>query len=455
MWFRHLQKSLQLRLLALTGLGVVMALALAANVLSGLFRDHVRAQLLASMNAQLAQLTAAVDASPSGAPVLLPRLVDPGWDRPYSGAYWQLDEAGNPGKLRSRSLWDFTLALPADVLADGEWHQHFISGPAGQSLLVVERTVRLGSLNAQPWRLMVARDMASSELAEAVFSGALRRYLGILGCLLMLVAVVQVLVGLRPLRVLRDSVLRVRQGEQARISGDFPSELLPLVEGFNRVLDRNDEVISRARTQAGNLAHAIKTPLSVMANAASSNDPELAHVVSEQIAMARRQVDWHMSRSRAAAGAACPGVSVSVNDVLSSLLRVMEKVHAEKNLMVSCDVHGESLRFAGEEQDLQEIVGNVLDNACKWARQRVQVDARQEAGELRIDVEDDGPGLGAEQASAVFERGWRLDEQVAGYGLGLAIVSELVGLYNGRIEISASAGPGTRVTLWLPSMKAT
>lgn len=451
MWFKRLRHSLQLRLLVLTGLGIAMALLLTANVLSNLFRDHVREQLLASMNAQLAQLAAAVEVSPSGEPVLLPRLVDANWDRPYSGAYWQLDAAGTPGKLRSRSLWDFTLALPGDELGDGEWHEHILSGPAGQTLLLVERTVRLERLDAQPWRLIVARDMAASEEAVAAFSGSLQRYLGILGGLLMLVAVLQVLVGLRPLRALQDSVLGIREGERTRIDGNFPSELQPLVEDFNRVLDRNDEVISRARTQAGNLAHAIKTPLTVMANAAVSQDPDLAKVVAEQVTMARRQVDWHMSRSRAAAAAGRPGVSVSVSPVLASLVRVMGKVHAERDLTVLCDVQDDSLRFAGEEQDLQEIVGNVLDNACKWAGHRVRLRAWQEDGLLRIDVEDDGPGLDTEQQSAAFERGKRLDEQVAGYGLGLAIVRELVGLYEGRIDIGRAEAGGARVSLWLPA----
>jgi signal transduction histidine kinase len=268
---------------------------------------------------------------------------------------------------------------------------------------------------------------------------------------------VQVRLGLAPLRTLEASLARVRDGRSQRLEGRFPSELQPLVDDFNKVLDRNAEVVTRARTQAGNLAHAIKTPLAALAQAARPAQPpaELASLVRDQVELARRHVDWHLARSRAAAAQGVPGAVVPLEPVVQGLLRTLERVHADRHLDMRWTPPGQELRFAGETQDLQEMLGNLLDNACKWARGAVEVDAQRLAGDGRdwlvCRVDDDGPGIAPELRDRVTARGTRLDESVPGSGLGLAIVQEIAGLYGGSLALDVAPAGGLRAVLRLPA----
>lgn len=458
--------SLRFRLLAATLAALLVALLLAGLLLASLFRDHVLRQFTSTLTAQLDQVTARLEFDPGGQPQLDARtLSDPRWSRPYSGLYWQIDAgAGGPprrGVLRSRSLWDAMLTVPDDALADGTVHVHESTGPDGAPLLLVERSVRREADAAgTPWRLLVAADLSETEAAVDRFNSVLLASLAVLLGLLCAAAVAQVAVGLSPLRALQRALATVREGRARRLEGGFPAEVQPLIDDFNSVLDRNAEVVARARTQAGNLAHAIKTPLAAMAQAARSaaQHPdavgELPALVQEQVAVARRHVDWHLARSRAAAALGLPGACVAVAPVVAGLLRVLERVHAERGLTLACDRVAPGASFAGEAQDLQEILGNLLDNACKWAQHEVSVSAASftEAGgqRLRIVVEDDGPGIAPAQRQAVMARGERLDESVPGSGLGLAIVHELVHLYGGQLSLDQSALGGLRVELTLP-----
>ncbi len=457
-------RSLRLRLLVATLVAMLLAMLLAGLLLAGLFREHVREQFALMLTAQLDQVTARLEFDGAGQPQLdAGRLSDPRWSRPYSGLYWQVDGSGTlqRGVLRSRSLWDAALGAPVDRLADGVVHRHEIGGPDGARLLLVERTVRPAEGSGTPWRVLVAADLRETEAAVARFNGVLAASLAVLLALLCAAALAQVAVGLAPLRALQRALAAVHAGRAQRLDGRFPAEVQPLIDDFNGVLDRNAEVVARARTQAGNLAHAIKTPLAAMAQAASAarqQSPaaaELAALVQEQVAMARRQVDWHLARSRAAAAQGQPGASVAVAPLLAGLLRVMARVHAERGLVFDETQVEADCRFAGEAQDLQEILGNVLDNACKWAHRRVCVAATATGAgrgrRRRIVVDDDGPGIDPDRRAAVMARGARLDESVPGSGLGLAIVHELVGLYGGELALSAADGGGLRVVLTLPA----
>ncbi len=456
--------SLRRRLLAATlGAGGV-ALLLAGVLLAGLFRDHVASQFAATLVAQLDQVTARLEFDAAGEPRLDARtLSDPRWSRPYSGLYWQVDAVGSDGTaarrgaLRSRSLWDAVLQAPADRLADGAVHVHEVAGPSGEPLLLVERTVRPETDGAAAWRLVVAGDLRETEAAVRRFNGVLAASLGALGALLAAAGWAQVAVGLAPLRRLQQRLAAVREGRAQRLDAHVPLEVRPLVDDFNAVLDRNAEIVERARTQAGNLAHAVKTPLAAMRQAAASGGTaaELAALVREQVDVAQRHVDWHLARSRAAATQGLPGTRTDVAPVVAGLLRVMAKVHAERGLAFVADPVAADCRFAGEAQDLQEMLGNVLDNACKWARREVHVAARTEvtgAGRrLVVMVEDDGPGIAPERLAAATQRGARLDESVPGSGLGLAIVDELVRMYGGRLALAPAPKGGLRVELTLPA----
>jgi len=373
-----------------------------------------------------------------------------------SGLYWQIDRIAAAGELptkavlRSRSLWDETLAVPADTPADGEIHQHRIEGPQGDALRVVERTV---TIDTHSLRLIVAANESLMTGPIADFKGHLWLALGILGMGLTFAASIQVFVGLAPLRSMQDALGRVRHGDARNMEGTFPSEIMPLVNEFNAVLAQNAEVVERARTQAGNLAHALKTPLSVLANAANApvkRNDELAHLVSAQVDIVRKQVDYHLSRAQAAASVRLPGVRTPVGPVIQGLVRVMQRVYADRNLEFAVVSADETLVFRGEEQDLQEMLGNLIDNASKWANSRIEIQARAEQERLTISVDDDGKGIAPDKRDTVLQRGVRVDQQVSGSGLGLAIVDDLARMYGGQLALADSPLGGLRASLSLP-----
>jgi signal transduction histidine kinase len=416
-------------------------------VLFELFRAHVGVALEARLAADLNQIIAALEIGPDRAPRLTRRPAEPLFEKPYSGRYWQVDTQQG-AMLRGRSLWDTSLALPADELPDGGLHRHHITGPAGQRLLAIERSVRLPD-SPEPLRIAVAADLAELEEPLRRFGRTLALSLGALGLGLIGAVVLQVHYGLRPLRRLRAALASVRDGGRDRLAGDWPDEVQPLVRDFDAVLQHNADVLERARTQAGNLAHSLKTPISVLANAAQGAPGPLAAAVRAEVAAMQRHIDHHLARARAAAAVERPGARADAVEVAQQLARTLAKLHASRAIAVEVD--GVAPPFRGDPEDLMEILGNVLDNACKWARERVRVRLGTAGGRLLITVEDDGPGLPPERRADVFVRGRRFDENLPGHGLGLSIVRDLVGLYGGAVALEASALGGLLVRLELPA----
>jgi signal transduction histidine kinase len=449
-----LRGSLRFRLLLGTLFWIAATILVAGWGLGNMFRQHVELQFHAELKTHLDQLTAQLVLDDQGQPTLAMPLSDPRLNKPFAGLYWQIDRLAGPGLpaipalTRSRSLWDQVLRVPADTPASGEVHQHRIAGPQGEMLGMVERSVRIDAL---PLRLIVAADEGLMIEPVAHFNKELWLALGVLGLGLALAALVQVFVGLAPLRKLRAALGRVHRGEAQRMEGAFPAEIMPLVEEFNTVLARNAEVVERARTQAGNLAHALKTPLSVLANAAGGKDDALARLVAAQVEMARRQVDYHLARAQAAAAVRLPGARTPLEPVVDGLVRTMRRIHAGRNLELVAQPMPASLAFRGDAQDLQEMLGNLLDNASKWASRRVEIDAGIEQDRLVIRVDDDGKGIAAEQREAMLRRGVRADQQVPGSGLGLAIVDDLARMYGGQVVLADSPLGGLRATLILPA----
>ena len=452
--------SLRVRWLAATLAAMAVALGLAGLLLHSLFQDHVRRQFQTTLVQQLDQLTGRLEFDASGQASIDPAtLTDPRWSQPYSGLYWQLDEVGAAsetlGEQRSRSLWDDRLHPIQDAPADGQVHVHPGTGPRQTALLQVERAVFSADAPTRRWRLVVAGDLADVNEASERFAQVLVLSLLGLGILLSMAALAQVSIGLAPLRALQRALTELREGRMQRLEGAFPDEVQPLIDDFNGVLDRNAEVVERARTQAGNLAHALKTPLAVLDQAASlPQAPEsdsLARLVHDQVHLARRHIDWHLKRARVAAAQRLPGQRTPVAPVLDGLLRVLARVHEARHLDLGReDVPGD-WAFAGEEQDLQEMLGNLMDNACLWARTQVHVGVVKTGGQLEISVEDDGPGIAPERRQAALARGVRLDETTPGSGLGLAIVADLAGLYGGRLALEESACGGLKARISLPA----
>ncbi len=449
---RH--RSLRLRLLAGSLVWILAAVAITGVLLADLFGQHVRERVDTELHGHLDQLTALFEVAPDGTASLRMPLSDPRLSRPYAGLYWQVDRAGDApviGLLRSRSLWDTALAVPADALADGEVHVHETEGPDAHPVRLMERMVRPAEQPEATYRLIVALDIRQIHEPVEEFATLLAVALGVLALGLGAAAVLQVGIGLAPLRHMREALGAVRDGRTRRLEGDYPQEVQPLVEELNTLLAHDEAMVERARTQAGNLAHAVKTPLTILANAARNDDSALARLVDEQVGDARRQVDYHLARARAAAAVQQPGLKTPLRPVIDALVRVMTRLHAARALHIATAGVPDTLACRGDAQDLQEMLGNLLDNACKWAAREVSVRAGRRDGHLAVHIDDDGPGLSEAQRSAVLARGVRADEHTPGSGLGLAIAHDLARAYGGDLCLSASPLGGLRATLLLPA----
>lgn len=462
---RPWRQSLQARVLAATLGGMLLALALTGWTLHHLFRQHVEQQFVSDLTRQLHQVLARLDDTTTAPPSINTALLsDPRWTQPYGGLYWQLQRPDGSVVQRSRSLWDQALALPRDTVPNGEVHRHALKGPDGQALLALEQSVSRvdADVEGQRWTLAVAASTARLEEAVDAFSGVLFTSLALLALLLGTAVLAQLWFGWAPLRALERALQQVNAGSVSRLDGQWPTEVQPLADGFNQALTHLDNNLQTARTQAGNLAHALKTPLAVLRQAADQADAdELRQQVHEQVDKAQRQIDWHLRRARSAAlaGMTGPQSSTAVEPVIQGLLRVMGKVHAARALHLSLAMESSHappgsrpLTAAVDEQDLHDMLGNLLDNACQWARSRVEVSLSDSPQGVCIGILDDGPGIGDTPPEQLLQRGLRLDESTPGSGLGLAIVQELVTLYGGQVQLSSARPPasGLQVTLFLP-----
>jgi signal transduction histidine kinase len=270
-----------------------------------------------------------------------------------------------------------------------------------------------------------------------------------MGC--MGVALWQVHRGLGALRDLRARLATVRGGSEARIAGTYPAEVQPLVDELNALLDHRDRAIARAQARAGDLAHGLKTPLAVLAHAADRGDvEELREALVREIDRMRRQIDYHLAHARAAASGATAGVACGVEASAQGLARTLDRLYADRGVAIAVDVD-QRLTVRARREDLDEMLGNLLDNACKWARTRVSVGAVREGASIVVVVDDDGPGIDEAMREAVLQRGVRADQAAPGSGLGLAIVRDLAGLLEGSIALDRSPLGGVRARLTLPS----
>jgi signal transduction histidine kinase len=386
-----------------------------------------------------------------------PAAIAPQFELAFSGWYWQITRVDvNPPEIRaSKSL--FATQLP-HLLAVGEDHGAILSGyatgPGGHELRMIEREIDAGDEGR--YIVQVAANADVIEAQERSFEWALATTFLTLALALIGSTALAVRFGLHPLRVLQEGVASIRRGESERIAGEFPQDVAPLATEINQLLDANREIVERARTQVGNLAHALKTPLSVLTNEADSMTPSLSEKVREQAEIMRRQVTFYLDRARAAARARTFGAATEVRPVVDGLVRTFEKLYDEKELTFDVDLQP-GLKFRGETQDLTDLIGNLLDNAGKWGREKVSIHAARAPGAekdqgsfLVAEIDDDGPGLDPSARDAAIERGKRLDESRPGSGLGLSIVADLSAIYGGSLRLDESPLGGLRAILRLP-----
>ncbi|MGE0737435.1 MAG: sensor histidine kinase [Alphaproteobacteria bacterium] len=439
-------RSLAVRLAL--GAAALLAVGLlgGAILLSSIFRESVERSFDTRLTSALEGLISISQVGADASLELETELTDPRFRQPLSGWYWQIAPA-NKRDIRSQSLWDETLKAQIPT-AEQRILFYEIIGPSQQKLRVITRRIVFPE-SEQPFFYTVAGDRSDIDEEVDAFNAIIAWSLGILFFVLIVAVFLQVRFGLAPLRRIQPALAAIRNGQADRLSGPFPAEVAPLATELNALLDDNAQVVERARTHVGNLAHALKTPLAVLTNEAAGQQGAFAETVARQTEIMRAQVEHHLQRARLAARAGVAGARTTVMPVLEDLRRTLERIHRDRALAIT--VGGDhAAAFKGERQDLEDLLGNLLDNACKWAKSKVAATARLEDGRLRLRIEDDGKGLTPAERRQALKRGVRLDEQSPGSGLGLSIVHDICEIYGGSMAFEDSTLGGLAVLVDLP-----
>ncbi|NNE56721.1 MAG: HAMP domain-containing histidine kinase [Hellea sp.] len=456
-------QSLVSRLVRSAVFWMIPLLALTAMTLTWFYRSQTYKLFDEPLENVITNLIAAAETG-DGAPdqgilYLTREPLDPDYQRALSGRYWMIGQFEDSGVLMplraSPSLSGETLQLLPNVkrALDAQPNEEIrttAQGPDEEPLRVLVRPVILP--NGEPVLMAAAADV------RALQSDVRRFALIATSLMLLLIAAVifavfwQVRNGLQPLFTLRQKVADVREGKSDHVDGVFPSEIAPLANELNTLIGHNKDIVERARTHVSNLAHGLKTPLAVLLNEAETSKSGLSKIVARQAQSMQRQVDHHLQRARAAARGQVVGVSTSVEESIQPLVRTLSRIYRDKDIEFDLDLTT-GLMFRGEKRDLDEMVGNLLDNACKWTSSKVMISsglAENEEGQITIEVGDNGSGLSEDQYGEALKRGSRLDEATPGTGFGLPIVDDLARAYNGHLSLGKSKLGGLSVTIKLP-----
>lgn len=435
-------------MLVVAALWIITLLGIGGFALDRVLTSSIARNFDGQLNFALTAMIAASEIGPDGEVRFTRALADQRFDQPYSGLYYQVSGRGYE-PFRSRSLWD--RALKPDLSRpDLRIHAYTSLEFPNEPLRIVERDAVIPG-SPVSWRFQVAQSTFQLEEQVAELRRTLAWSLSILGLGLFVLAGLQAAYGLWPLRRVSRSIVAIRSGRATRIPTDFPPEIAPLVVELNALLEHNERQAEEARTHAGNLAHALKTPMSVLTNEAKAGASDLPEAVLRETATMRRHVDHHLARARAIGRRGASAARAEVWPSLEALQRTIERIHGDRGVVI--DIAGaKDLAFCGERQDLEEMLGNLLDNAAKYGGGRVFVTVKRLANLVDITVEDDGPGIAAKDRARLFERGARLDTGKPGTGLGLAIVRDVAEIYGGSVELGESEDlGGLCVTLRLPA----
>jgi len=442
-----LLRSLTARLLVSSAVWIAVSLAAAGMLLTILFRGYIESRFDQELFDHIEELVAAAEVSETGRLSLSWEPSDPRFNRPYSGWYWQI-HAGDSVVAHSASTWRDTIA-GIDPRPGGGRRIATVDGPAGAALRALVHDITLPGTNRH-YTFVVAGPASDVDADVHRFIWQLSLTLGSLGAGLLIAVIFQIRFGLHPLRTIRVALADIRAGRARHLPDAVPGEIQPVVRELNALLDHDRGMLQRARTQASDLAHALKNPLTVIANEARGDASERGRILREQAALIDQRIDRHLARARAAGTAAVLGMRTPVADTVAELRFSMELLYKARNLEIS--VAGlENLFFGGDSHDLEEMLGNLVDNACKWARRQVTITGTGIDGRLRLAIEDDGPGIPAAERKEVLRRGHRLDEAKAGSGLGLDIAQHIAELYQGSLTLGDSALGGLCAILELPA----
>ena len=440
--------SLRLRLLLAGIVSTIVALAIAAYGLTLLFERHVERRIDAELSVYLNQLTAHLEPSGNDTIALSAQPADPRFEVPLSGLYWQIVHEQKGTVLRSRSLWDADLALPAESTVDDQIHHHRISGPANTELYLLQRRVELPArIGGGTARIAVAWNTA--EIANAVreFAFDLTPLLALIGVLLTAAAWVQVTIGLKPLSTIRTRLAAIRSGKSSTLGSGFPDEVRPLAQEIDDLIAARDAELARAKTRAGDLAHGIRTPLQVLQSEieklAKEGHTTLALNLSTVTRTMQRTVERELARVRLSSP--LRDAKANILSAVEQVVRVVQRTPDGERLDWIVEVPAD-LAAPIDPDDLSEALGNLIENAARHARHAITITAEQNGASVSLSISDDGPGIPEARLAEALSRGGRLDERGSGAGLGLAIVTDVVESWGGTLALT-NAKPGLTATL--------
>ena len=439
--------SIRLRLIFSSALWIVATLAATYVLVVYLFHGHIKNRFEYQLIDHLEELVAASDVVATGQLVLSWTPADPRFNRPHSGWYWLVLSADTSKVVhRSPSSGSFSFKRPSpDVKESSRFFQG--DGPEGQTLYFHERIIGLPRAH-QPYIYLVAGPITNITSDVNRFSNSLALILSVLALFLLGLVWFQIVYGLMPLGKIQLALADIRSGKQMRLPNNFPLEVRPLVTELNGLLDYNKALLERARTQVGNLAHALKNPLAVLANEVKGIDGKCGDVMRHQVNVAIDSVNHHLNKARIAGATNVLGAVADLGRVAEDLKFSLGVLHSSRGIDIQLnDLEG--FTVCVDAEDLEEMLGNLLDNACKWARNTVTVNVENRGRSVVIIVEDDGPGVPPELREEIIKRGNRQDEKKTGGGLGLSIVNEIVGLYGGTLTLGKADLGGLRAELIL------
>jgi signal transduction histidine kinase len=448
-------RSLRARLIIGAAIWIAIGVSAAGIFIAALFRQFANDLMDGELRKHLEELVTLIDVDDEGFPHLYRPLSDPRFAQIGSGFSWQVSRTGK-SLIKSLSASTEELPVTNDALGMNEVRKIILTGQRGPMIIFERLFLPEGSM-PPPLRVQIGAESAVVDAMLPTFNLPLTFSLALLALVLIAAAALQVSFGLQPMTRLRRALGAIGSGKAAKLPGDFPSEVQPLVDDLNNLIEVNAQMVLRARTQAGNLAHALKTPLAVLTDEAyrlaSRGQAESADVILQQSQRMQRQIDYQIARARAAASRSVPGVVAPAAPVVNNIVAAMKRLYGSKDLQISSDVEERCVALC-DPMDLNEMLANIIDNACKWTAQTIAIrgSVDESTNQVVIAVEDDGPGLPVGSLDVVFRIGERLDEQVPGSGLGLPIVRDLAQLYGGeiRLENAISGDGGLRAILKLP-----
>jgi signal transduction histidine kinase len=444
-------RSIRFRLVSTALIAILGSMTIAVYALTVLFEHHVERRVVAALEADMRQLMAGLTVAESASVSLQRRPADPRYDQPLSGVYWQVT-IGTAVLERSRSLWDETLALPADDPTKG-LHEHVIPGPKGRPLVAVERAIRIDrSEKPVTVRFVVAQDRADTIAAIASFNREIMLMLLVLGTLLLLAFGISVSVGLQPLTRLRNDLADLHHGGIRRLGGQYPAEVALLVSDLNKLLDARDRVAERNRRRAADLAHGLKTPITAISTIAEelrdAGQSDIGKELTDYAAIMQRHVERELALARSVHGTHSVAPT-PVQPLVAAIVRSLERLPRGQEIEWTIEIPAR-LAVPVDPTALAEVIGGLLDNARKWARGRVSIRSTETDGRVHLSVTDDGPGVAPEKLTSLASRGVRLDQKQPGSGLGLAIASEIMSELGGSISFSNTPAGGFVASIALP-----